>query len=204
MYRFCLVVAGMMAGASASGQSFSDWGYESVSENLANPNYPTHVIFLNPDQGGSPDLERLIVRCEDNSTDVYVALDGVYGSRGRMNVRWPGMESAVRLNVNESTRGTAAFIQNEIGFLDRLVQDGSVVLQAQGYSVRGAARFTTNEEFIDALYRLAATCEWDTQLPARVDISPDDNQANIESVRRMLPEIDRIGRETFIQILSDM
>ncbi|AJE46452.1 hypothetical protein [Celeribacter indicus] len=136
-----------------------------VRENIANPRFPTHIVGVAP-QPNSHRTGSLIFRCENNRTEAFLNFDGVYGHRGTLRVRWAGMDRATRIGAEDSTTGQAAFISNPIAFIARMVEEGSVILDVEGYTARGTGQYRLTKT-VDAIYALASTCEWETRLPPR-------------------------------------
>jgi hypothetical protein len=190
--------------------------YVKVEENLANPRYPTHLAVINPEELGS-DASSLHVRCENNRTEVFVLTSGVFGHQGTVRIRWHGMDAAQHVAADESTTGTSAFLSQPIDFIVRLVEEGSVIIEVEGYNVRGASRYNLNDEVRVGLYRLAETCEWGDQLPelvptlamAPIDVrnaAPSIPMSEITArsrLRGLLPAVEEFGRDAVIRMLDE-
>lgn len=199
--------------------------YVRVLENLANPNFPTHTVYVSPQSGGRG-ANGVVVRCENNRTEVFVPTEGVFGYQGIVRVKWADMPAAARWSANDSTTGTAAFLSQPIAFVLRLVQEGSVVVEVEGYNVRGAARFDLSPETRQGIYDLATTCQWVGQLPTPVaapapDASATGSDAPEERIgtrqerggpftedgvrlrlRGLLPAVEQFGRDAIIEMLD--
>ncbi len=149
-----------------------------------------------------------MIRCENNRTEAFLNVDGVYGYRGVTRARWEGMSQATRIGAGDSTTGQAAFLNNAIGFVSRLVAEGSVILEVEGYNVRGgAARYSLSPKLVDGLYALAATCEWDGKLAARekdAGSERDDDLRYRDQIKEMLPIIETMGKEKFLKLLDEV
>ena len=201
--------ASLVLSGSAVAQRVVDGGYVKVEENIANPRYPTHYISVPPEKAEPNGSEGLSFRCENNSTDVWVNTDGVYGHDGVLRVRWQGMDRATRISSTDATTGTAAFIDNPIGFVPRLLKEGSVILEVDGYTTRGAARYRITPDIVDAIYDLAETCEWVGRLPAREAVAAQVEETEstvpeIKLVKKTLPTIRQVGKERFLEILDEL
>lgn len=184
--------------------AYESWGSIRVEPNIANPEFPTHNITINMDEAMRFGPSYLHFRCENNKTETYLSVDGVYGHRGKMRAKWAGMTRAQRIGSVGSTDGQAAFFSNSIGFLTRFVKEGSVILEVDGYNVGGAASYTLNDKLIDGIYALAKTCQWEARLPARAALAENVDEADRKAIQAMLPAIQRMGKERFIQILNDV
>ncbi|WP_308916178.1 hypothetical protein [Jannaschia sp. LMIT008] len=120
------------------------------------------------------------------------------------------MTEAKRIAANDATTGDAAFIRNPISFVKRLVEEGGVILGATGHSVRGAARFSPEENTVGAIYELASTCEWSDHLPSRedqettsetrVDLAEEEVIRNIILLQK--GKLRSVGRTRVIAILD--
>jgi hypothetical protein len=191
-----------------------------VRENLANPEFPTHIVSISAENGlAGP--QTIIIRCENNKTEVFVTVDGVFGYSGIVRVRWPNMPRATRWAANDSTTGTAAFLANSIEFTDQLVRNNSVVVEVEGYNVRGAGRFSLTGQTRDGIYELAETCQWINRLPQRTEVNENQPSASLNSdsagsasisiteqsvrfrLRALLPAIDQFGRDAIIRMLDE-
>lgn len=201
--------AGLVLCGPAAAQKRVDGGYVKVEENIANPRYPTHYISVPPERSEANGPENLSFRCENNSTDVWVNTDGVFGHDGVLRVRWQGMDRATRLSAIDATTGTAAFINNPIGFVPRLLKEESVILEVDGYTTRGAARYRITPDIVDAIYDLAETCEWAGRLPKREAVAAkvEETASSVSEeqlVKKTLPTIRQVGKERFLEILDEL
>jgi len=185
-------------------EAYESWGSIRVEPNIANPEFPSHYITINRGEAGRFGPSYLRIRCENNKTEVYLSVDGVYGYRGRTRVKWAGMSRAQRIGAVESSDGQAAFFNNSIGFLTRFVDEGTVVLEVEGYNVRGAARYTLNNELIDGIYALANTCQWTSRLPKREALVKNSDQAERAMIQAMIPKIEEIGKLRFLELLDEL
>jgi len=180
------------------------WGSIRVEPNIANPEFPTHYITINRDEAGRFGPSYLHIRCENNKTEVYLSVDGVYGYRGRTRAKWAGMTRAQRIGTVESSDGQAAFFNNSIGFLTRFVDEGTVILEVEGYNVRGAASYTINGELIEGIYALANTCQWASRLPERETLVGNSDRAERAAIQAMIPKIEEIGKSRFLELLNEL
>lgn len=207
-FLLIVTIVSSLLGVAVQAQSL-DRGYVRVTPNLANPSYPTHLVAIRPEGGGKRyGPGTLMIRCENNRTEAFLNVDGVYGHRGTTRARWEGMSQATRIGAGNSTTGQAAFLNNAIGFVARLVAEGSVILDVEGYNVRGAARYSLSPDLVEGIYELAKTCEWEGRLAVRVDAT-DDTEIDQEALRReqvkeMLPAIETMGKAEFLRLLNEM
>lgn len=204
-----LTAAGPVFADSGSTFTPTDNGAISVKPNLADPAHPTYVVSLNAQSSSGP--QDLILRCQNDQTEAYVVTNGVFGSDGMLLARWKGMAKAGWTASSESSDGTAAFVSNPIPFILRLVREGSVILQTQGYDAGGAARYELDSKLTSAVYELAKDCEWQSKLPPMPKVasdktaSTDPNLATETStVKAMLPEIKSMGKDRFLKILNTL
>ena len=208
LFPLLALVAVLFVCGTSSHAQVSDQGYVRVTPNLANPNYPTHLVAVRPEGGGKRyGPSTLMIRCENNRTEAFLNVDGVYGYRGVTRARWEGMSQAARIGAGDSTTGQAAFLNNAIGFVSRLVAEGSVILEVEGYNVRGAARYSLSPELVDGIYALAATCEWDGRLAAREKEAGSELDEDVryrEQIREILPIIEAMGKEKFLKLLDEV
>jgi len=213
--------------ALAPGLAAAD--YVRVEENIANPHYPTHYVAISPQPGGRR-VGNLTLRCENNRTEAFLSVDGVFGYNGTLSARWKGMAAAQRIAATDSTTGQAAFIQGPIPFIVRLVEEGGVILAVEGYTARGAGEYRLNDlRSIDGIYALAETCEWADQLPPRAAPAtatpgrtattaampaatpepPGTDRVPMSETRLRLflrdlrPEVERYGLDRVIEILRE-
>lgn len=180
-----------------------------TEENIANPHYPSHFIHVRAHDSSAQGPRSLILRCENNRTEAYLNTSGVFGHRGIIRVKWPGMTSAQRYGAVESSDLRSAFLNSSIQFITRFVQEREVIFEAEGFNFRGASRYTLDDTLIEAIYELAATCEWAGRLPKiaeveRLSASDTEQISDRDVVRSMLPEIRRIGRQTFDELLDEL
>lgn len=145
-------------------------GEVTVEEDLTTSKYPRHIIALLPLDGSSK-AGYLVLRCEQNKTEVYfVAAEFEFFGFGRdpkISARFKSEAEAKPLRTAGSSDADAAFIETPIDFVMRFVEEGQVVLAGNYYGGRFTGLYKTDATILDGIYGMAETCGWSSRLPVR-------------------------------------
>ena len=110
---------------------------------------------------GSPAGAMLIVRCKDNSTDLFVATDEFFGTMDEVSVSYRIDETqAVSASWSASTNGKAVFAPSPIPLAKEMAKGKSVFVRISGnYGAKVEAKFPLIG-LSEHLPKVATACGW--------------------------------------------
>lgn len=165
-----LLIATTATAEVVNGNWSSANGEVTVEEDLTTAKYPRHIVALAPLDGSSK-AGYLILRCEQNKTEVYfVAADFEFfgfGENPAISARFKSETEAQPLRATNSSDARAAFLGTPIEFVLRLVEEDQVVLAGNYYGSRFTGLYKTDSTILNGIYGMSETCGWSDRLPPR-------------------------------------